>query len=173
MLAENVQENEIIYYENGTRRFERKYIDSLILARILEIIYDTDFNSDMFVVEKLTVGWESAYKLNKMFRFMFCVSKENASDQSRFPNVKKVVFSFYWNRMMLFMLSFNEWNDVNQFSINFYVFESISNVFNQFSIPNQFFSLEFNFIAFSRCLVKNWLNSKSKLFEIKLNAISS
>lgn len=56
MLVENVQENQIIYYENGTRPYEREYIDSLILARILEIIYDFDFNSDMFVVEKLTTG---------------------------------------------------------------------------------------------------------------------
>lgn len=55
-LEENVQENQIIYYENGTRPFEGKYIESLVLARILEIIYDTDINSEMFVVEKLTTG---------------------------------------------------------------------------------------------------------------------
>lgn len=48
------QENQMIYYENGRRPFERKYVVSLILARILEIVYDTDFQCKMFVVEKLS-----------------------------------------------------------------------------------------------------------------------
>lgn len=50
------EENQMIYYENGVRPFESEYIESLILGRILEIVYDTDIQSEMFVIEKFSTG---------------------------------------------------------------------------------------------------------------------
>lgn len=61
-IVNGPKENQLIYYETGVRPIQSNYVDSLISARMLEIVYDTDFQCEMFVVEKLSTGWVWIYK---------------------------------------------------------------------------------------------------------------